>query len=87
MIPPYEIFLRSEAIHALRMIRGTSRRQVSAFIDSLTTNPLLEGDYQVRDSSDREIQIKIIGPYAITFWSDHPAREIKIIDIRKADQA
>lgn len=86
MIPPYEIFLRSEAIHALRMTRGKSRRQISAFIDSLSTNSLLEGDYQVRDSSDREIQIKIIGAYAITFWSDHPAREVKIIDIRKADQ-
>lgn len=86
-MPLYEVFLRSEAIHALRMNRGKSRRQISAFIDSLAANPLSEGDYQVRDSSGREIQIKIISAYAITFWSDHPAREVKIIDIRKADQA
>jgi hypothetical protein len=87
MTPPYEIFLRSEAIQALRTIRAAPRRQLAAFIDSLAINPFSEGDYAMRDSSGRAVQIKIIGTFAVTFWSDHPVKEIKILDIRAADQA
>ena len=87
MIDPYEIFLRSEAIEALRGIRGTSRKWIAAFIDSLAADPSQTGDYASHDSTGREISIKILGSYAVTFWADHPAREIKITDIRSADQA
>ncbi len=87
MMISYEIFLRTEAIDALRMIRAAPRRQLAGFIDSLSTNPFAEGDYAMRDSTEREVQIKILNAYAITFWSDHAAKEIKILDIRPADQA
>lgn len=84
---PYEIFLRSEAIEALRGIRGTSRKSIAAFIDSLAFAPSQGGDYSVQDSTGREISIKILDSYAVTYWADHPAREIKITDIRSADRA
>lgn len=87
MNPSYEIFLRTEAVEALRAIRGANRRQVAAFIDSLSANPSTEGDYQMRDSANRDIQIKVLGEFAVTFWTDHAVREIKIIDIRCADTA
>ena len=87
MIPPYEIFLRSEAIDSLRGIRPAARRLVTQFIDSLALDPFSEGDYSVKDDSGRDIHIKVVGEYAVTFWADHPAKEIKIIDIRSADRA
>jgi hypothetical protein len=87
MIPHYVIFLRAEAMDALRTIRGIQRRQLAAYIDSLATNPVSEGDYAMRDPSGRDIQIKILGTCAVTFWSDHAAKEIKILDIRGADKA
>jgi mRNA-degrading endonuclease RelE of RelBE toxin-antitoxin system len=87
MIPPYEIFLRSEVIDSLRGIRATPRKLVARFIDSLALDPFAEGDYVVKDSSDRDIHIKIVGEYAVTYWADHPVKEIKIIDIRSADRA
>lgn len=87
MSQPYEIFLRSEAVDSLRAIRPTTRKLVAAYLDSLASNPFSEGDYAVKDSSGREIQIKVIGEYAVTFWTDHAVKEIKIIDIRSADRA
>jgi mRNA-degrading endonuclease RelE of RelBE toxin-antitoxin system len=87
MIQPYEIFLRSEAIDSLRGIRAAPRKLVSKFIDSLALDPFSEGDYSVRDASGRDIHFKVVGEYAVTFWTDHPAKEIKIIDIRSADRA
>jgi mRNA-degrading endonuclease RelE of RelBE toxin-antitoxin system len=87
MIPPYEIFLRSEAIDSLRRLRSSPRKRVSQFIDSLALDPFAEGDYALKDPSDRDIHIKVVGEYAVSFWTDHPAKEIKIIDIRSADRA
>lgn len=87
MIRPYEIFLRSEAISSLRGIRTAPRRLVTGFIDSLALDPFSEGDYTVEDASGRGIHIKVLGQYAVTFWADHPAKEIRIIDIRGADRA
>lgn len=87
MIERYEIFLRAEAIEALRGIRGNPRGKIVAFINSLATDPAFSGDYTVEDSTGRVICIKIVGSYAVTFWADHPAKEIKITDIRSADHA
>lgn len=87
MIDPYDVFLRTEAIETLRTIPGVARRRISNFIDSLATAPSMSGDYSHIDPSGRTIEIKVMGAYAITFWADHAAREIKIIDIRSADHA
>jgi hypothetical protein len=84
---PYEIFLRSEAIEALSGIRGVSRKLIVVFIDSLASDPLQAGDYSVQDSTGRDISIKILGSYAVTYWADHPVKEIRITDIRSADHA
>ena len=84
---PYDVFLRAEAIESLRGIRGTPRRVIAVFIDSLAADPSLSGDYSVQDSTGRVISIKVLGSYAVTFWADHPVREIKITDIRSADRA
>ena len=83
---PYKIFLRLEAAEAIRVVRGVQQTQISAFIDSLGNDPSQVGDCTERDESDRQIEIKVIGQYAITFWADHAVKEIKIADIRRADR-
>ena len=83
---PYKIFLRLEAAEAIRVVRGVQQTQISAFIDSLGNDSSQVGDYTERDESDRQIEIKVIGQYAITFWADHAVKEIKVADIRKADR-
>ena len=87
MIEPYHVFLRAEAIDALRGIRGRQRQRIAAFINALAFPPSTAGDYAIQDSSRRSICISIIGSYAVTFWADHPVKEIKITDIRRADRA
>ncbi len=84
---PYKLFLRLEAIEALKTTRGKQRRQISTFIDGLGSNPNTPGDYTERDDTDRLIEIKVVGQFAITFWADHAAKEMKVVDIRRADWA
>ena len=47
----------------------------------------MEGDYSEHNHSGRMIEIKIIGQYAVTNWADHAVKEMKVVDIRRADRA
>ena len=83
----YQLFLRVEAIEGLKATKGLQKRQISTFIDRLASNPNATGDYAETDDTGRIIEIKVVCQFAITFWTDHAAKEIKIIDIRRADLA
>jgi len=82
---PYGIFMRLEAVTSFKITKGIQRQQISSFIDSLAGDPNRPGDYSEKDDSQRQMEIKVIGQSAITYWTDHAVREVKILDIRKAD--
>ena len=83
---PYRIFVRMEAAEILRAIRGNQRTSAVAFIDSLSGEPNKTGDYSEQDGTGRQLEIKVIGSFAITYWSDHAAAEVKVVDVRRADR-
>jgi hypothetical protein len=76
-----------EAVDSFKAVRGIQRQQISLFIDSLAVDPNRPGDFSERDDSGRQIEIKVLGQFAINYWADHAVREVKILDICKADQA
>ncbi len=84
---PYRIFVRIEAAEALRTIRGIQRASLIAFIDSLSITPGKRGDYTERDETGRDLEIKVVASFAISYWPDHAAKEVKVVDVRRADQA
>jgi hypothetical protein len=84
---PYRIFVRMEAAEILRAIPGNQRTSVVAFIDSLSGDPNTNGDYSEHDETGRQLEIKVIGSFAITYWADHAATEVKVVDVRRADRA
>ena len=82
---PYQLFLRREVVEALKSIPREQQRRLSSFLDTLPGDPFQIGDYTEHDASQREIRIKIVGKFAITYWSDHVAKEVKVVDIARAD--
>ena len=60
------------------------RRLILGFLNRLAEDPFQSGDYQGKDELGRPLQVKIIGPYALTYWADHAAQEVKVIKIEKA---
>jgi hypothetical protein len=84
---PYAVFMRVEAVSALHSLPRPQQQAIARFVDRLAEDPFQQGDYTDRDMTNRELQIKIVGLQAVTFWGDHPVREVKITDIRRADIA
>lgn len=81
----YSIFLKSDCVEFLRSVRRPLRQELASFINRLAHEPNLQGDYEDSDDSGRQIEIKVVRKYTVSFWADHAVREVKIVDIRKAD--
>ncbi len=82
---PYVIYI-NEAALVFAPRSGPQRERLMQFIRSLAENPNTSGDFSEKDGVNRTVQVKIVGRYAITFWADHAALEVKVTHIKPADQ-
>ena len=80
----YRVHLHLDLLEALPR-RSGQKRKILAFMRWLEQNPFAPGDFTDRDASLRVREIKVIGDYAITYWADHPALAVMVVDIQKAD--
>ena len=83
---PYSLFVRHELYEVIRQLRPTWRNKVVQFFESLASDPFQSGDYTERDATDRILHIKVIGAWAIMYWADHAASEVKIVHILPSDR-
>ena len=86
VIPAYRIFADITVIETLRGIRLVERNRIAAFFEELKTSPDHPGDFVEKGASGREYHTRIIGGWAITYWADHPALEVKIEQLIRADR-
>ncbi len=82
----YEVYGRLEVYQSLDSLPERDRQRILNFIDRLASDPFHEGDHSERDQSGRWIQIKTFGKYAVFYWPDHAAKEIRVIDVVDFDQ-
>ena len=81
----YDLYVRHEVYLAIGSIKNKPRGEIIRFLESLSSDPFQKGDYQDRTPEGREIQVKVIGSYALLYWVDHPVREVKVVDLVQAD--
>lgn len=82
---PYAIYINEAALDSAPR-SGLQREKIFSFIRSLADNPNTLGDFSESDDEHRIVQVKIIGRYAVTFWTDHAVSEIKVTHIKSADK-
>ena len=70
----------------IRQMKPAWRDQVFKFLESLAGDPFKAGDYTERDPSDRILQVKVVGPWAIVYWADHPVCEVKVVQVLPSDR-
>ena len=56
----------------------SQQRELAAFLVQLRNR-------QNHDGVGRALEVKIIGAHAVTFWADHAAKEIKVIQVQLTD--
>lgn len=84
-MPSYEVYMHIALLDAVPRT-GLKRQRILDFISQLRKHPDTPGDFTDKDASRRERQIKIIGDYAITYWSDAPVKRVMVVDVSLADK-
>ncbi len=85
MANEYSLYVRHEIFLRLKKVSSRQRERVLSFLDSLERDPFQPGDYETLSPDGRPIQTKIVGPFAVLFWTDHAVSEIKVVDFVPAD--
>ena len=61
----YELYVRHEVHLRIGAIRSRGRAEILRFLESLSIDPFQKGDYQDRTPEGRDVQVKVIGAYAL----------------------
>jgi hypothetical protein len=74
------------ALRSLLAVRGSRRREkVLDVITALAKNPFLEGNFSAMDHTGRPVQLRVVGRFVLSYWPDHGAKELRIIDIQPVE--
>jgi hypothetical protein len=85
MVVRYTAVLHRAASEAILTAPRNARVQLLAFLDQLEADPFCTGDCMENDDTGRPNQITLVGAWAVTYWSDHAVKEVRIVRIEKAD--
>ena len=80
----YRVYLHLDLLDALPK-SSKQRRELFKFLRSLEQSPSAPGDFTDKDDTLRTREIKIIGDYAVTYWTDYPVKVVMVVDVSKAD--
>lgn len=86
MATSYDLYVKHEVYETIRSLPHTHRARILAFIEALPVNPFGQGDFTETDRDDRPHQVSVVGKYAVYFWADHAAKEIRVADLVDADR-
>ncbi len=82
---PYRVAIDLEGVESLRRLNRQEMERLLDQLGRLGHDPFRLGDYASQDSVGRPVQTIILGRSAITFWTDHAVREVRIVKIEPAD--
>ncbi|HEY8933239.1 MAG TPA: hypothetical protein VIM44_08010 [Rariglobus sp.] len=83
MNPPraYAVIAPLSLYDTLRGLSRPRRRLIEDFLHRLARHPALRGDFEAPGEDNRVHQVKMIGDWLISYWIDHPAREIRVTSL------
>ncbi len=82
---PYEIVAALTRIAAFNTAAKRDRQALLLFFEKLARQPSLETEWTMIDRAGRTNFQIAVGRYLVTFWSDHAAREVRIVRPDKID--
>jgi len=77
--------LGEEAVCAFTALSLRRRNHLLRAFDSLARLPWQKGDYRESGASGRIYEIKLVGETLVTWWTDHAAKEVRIVRIEPVE--
>lgn len=85
MTEGFEVVLRRAAAQAAGGLTRRQRYAIESFLDHLARFPATPGDFREPDALGRPHEGKLVDGTVETWWVDHAAREIRVVEIEAVD--
>ena len=82
----YRLLISIEVVEFLERLPSKTRKALRNAIAAIGGDPLAMADASDFDDTGRQLQISIIGDFALTYWIDDADRHVKILDVHAADR-
>jgi hypothetical protein len=79
------LVLDEMAAMKLVAVSRPQQRRLVVILDGLKTAPFRLGDFQQRDAAGRLHEVALIDDWLVTYWSDHAAREVRIVGLEQVE--
>jgi hypothetical protein len=79
---PYSYAVAEPVVNLLSVVSRRERESLLTAFGALANDPFQRGDYFIRTTGERDVQVKRFGKWLITFWTDHGNCEVRIIEIK-----
>jgi hypothetical protein len=79
--PEYEPVFSAKAWEVLLACSRRRQGRIARLAHALADFPFRVGDYQTLDSTGRSLENLRIDGFVFTYWPDHGAKELRIVDL------
>lgn len=77
----YRLTASLGVIELLHRAKPRERAEVLASFHAILRDPNQRGDWQTRDASGREMEVKVLGRWQVIFWVDSPVWEVRVTEV------
>lgn len=82
----YRLLISIEVVEFLERLPSKARKALRDAAAAIGSDPLAMADAADYDDTGRQLQIAIVGDFALTYWIDDADRHVKILDVHAADR-
>jgi len=77
----YSYSISANVVSHLTTLRARQRDELLRIFDTLADNPFVKGDRIQHDDCGRPMQVKRYRRWEVTFWLDHLACEVRVVNL------
>jgi hypothetical protein len=80
---PYRYVADDRVMEYFDCLTKRERGRLLGILDRLAESPHIPGDLQIKDRTGRVNEVKDFGLWRVTYWTDSPVHEVRIVDIER----
>jgi len=81
--PEYNYTVDDAVLRVFAESKKRHREELLRIFARLAADPFINGDSTRRDAAGRDCQVKRFGGWSLTYWPEHFAKQIHIIDVER----
>ena len=79
----WQYVLHQRAAEYIESLPARQRREIRAVLHQLIAHPFADPDAEIRPPTDRNYQVRHVGPLRLVYWLDVYVREVCVVRVER----